>query len=85
MKLVEEYRNNKEFFKRFLEKNQGRNEWNLLVEFSAVCFIPVLALYVFYGEIKGFSDKVKDRIKSNCEFYGWNYKDFEKYFDRKED
>lgn len=73
--VIDSYRKNIPAFKRFLERNSNRSRYEAISEFSACHMIPVIALYVYYGEMNGFDDGVKDRMKGICEFYDYNYED----------
>jgi hypothetical protein len=77
MKLVEDYRNNKQFFKKYLSRLDTDSYliWDQISEYSATTHIPIICLYIYYGEINGFDDFLINKIKNLCFFYDYNFRE----------
>ena len=69
---INAYRINKPALQLFIEKWVGRNKYALCSEFSCYSAVPVIAVFVYYGELYGFDDELKNRIENAKKFYGIN-------------
>lgn len=79
MKLIEDFLSRKPYFKQYLKTRNSSDHYFLISEYSAFTHIPVLVVYIFYGQLHGFNDIIKDRIISTCKFYGYDYEQVKRF------
>lgn len=72
MKLrLDDYTYNRPLIKKMLDKKGSENYQNLATEYAVFSDCPIIATYVFMGELIGFSDAMVERMRSYSGFYGY--------------
>lgn len=72
MKLeLYKYRSIIPFVQYKLNQNVHTDINQLASEIAAACHAPVAAVYVFIGEIQGFSDEINGSLERIKQFYGY--------------
>jgi hypothetical protein len=66
------YRVNKFFLGKVIEQNPETNYEILLSRASVSSGCPLIALYYYYGEIFGFTENVRNKLKELMLFYDYD-------------
>lgn len=67
---VKDYRINKQILESSLRRSPDKNPIDVVSSTAAYSHCPLLALFIFLGEIQGMTPELQKRIDDTIKFYG---------------